>query len=129
MKTQILELRKQGKSYNEISKIVGCSKGTISYYCGNNQKEKTLQRQNKRRQKSKEWIINIKKKLSCVKCGESRWWVLDFHHKDPTKKEGSISRLIRNTTKEKATKEIEKCEVLCSNCHRDLHYQETVNKG
>jgi DNA-binding CsgD family transcriptional regulator len=35
MKTRIIELRKDGKSYNEISKILNCSKGTISYYCKN----------------------------------------------------------------------------------------------
>lgn len=33
MKTQILKLRKEGKSYNEISKILKCSKGTVSYHC------------------------------------------------------------------------------------------------
>jgi DNA-binding CsgD family transcriptional regulator len=33
MKENILNLRNEGKSYNEISKILGCSKGTISYHC------------------------------------------------------------------------------------------------
>lgn len=41
MKEQILKLRNEGKSYDEIVKILGCSKGTISYHCGVNQKEKT----------------------------------------------------------------------------------------
>lgn len=49
MENKILELRNQGKSYNQISKLLGCSKGTISYYCGVNQKEKTLKRTKKRR--------------------------------------------------------------------------------
>lgn len=49
MKDQILELRKQNKSYNEICTIIGCSKGLVSYYCGDNQKEKTRMAQNKRR--------------------------------------------------------------------------------
>jgi 5-methylcytosine-specific restriction endonuclease McrA len=44
MKEQILELRAQGKSYNEIKEIVGCSKGTISYHCGEGQKEKNNNR-------------------------------------------------------------------------------------
>ena len=34
MKDKILELRSQGKTYNEIVEILGCSKGTISYHCG-----------------------------------------------------------------------------------------------
>jgi 5-methylcytosine-specific restriction endonuclease McrA len=49
MKEEILKLRNEGKSYNDISKILGCSKGTISYHCGNGQKEKTDERRKKRR--------------------------------------------------------------------------------
>jgi 5-methylcytosine-specific restriction endonuclease McrA len=44
MKEKILELRNQGKSYNQIVEILGCSKSTISYYCGDNQKEKSKER-------------------------------------------------------------------------------------
>lgn len=50
MKEQILKLREEGKTYNEIMGILGCSKSTISYYCGENQKEKTKKRTNKRRE-------------------------------------------------------------------------------
>jgi DNA invertase Pin-like site-specific DNA recombinase len=35
MKENILKLRKEGKSYNEIKEILGCSKGTIAYHCSN----------------------------------------------------------------------------------------------
>lgn len=35
MKEQILKLRKEGKTYSQIKEIVGCSKSTISYHCGN----------------------------------------------------------------------------------------------
>lgn len=50
MKEEILKLREEGKTYNEIKSILGCSKSTISYYCGNNQKEKTRNRTNIRRE-------------------------------------------------------------------------------
>ena len=49
MKEQILKLREEGKTYNEIKSILGCSKSTISYYCGEGQKEKTLNRKRKSR--------------------------------------------------------------------------------
>jgi 5-methylcytosine-specific restriction endonuclease McrA len=49
MKEQILKLREEGKTYNEIKKILGCSKGTISYHCGEGQKEKTRERVSKKR--------------------------------------------------------------------------------
>ncbi|MBP6238759.1 MAG: HNH endonuclease [Saprospiraceae bacterium] len=40
MKDKILALRAEGKSYNEIKAILGCSKSTISFHCGEGQKEK-----------------------------------------------------------------------------------------
>ena len=34
--------------------------------------------------------------------------------------------LIKQSNKLKVIEEIKKCIVLCSNCHRDLHYQEKL---
>ena len=60
-----------------------------------------------------------------MKCGESRIYTLDFHHKDPTIKDETIARMTSNRNKvEDIQKEIEKCVVLCSNCHREFHYLE-----
>lgn len=53
MKDKILELRLQGKTYNQIVKILNCSKSTVSYYCGKEQKEKNKQRARKRRENDK----------------------------------------------------------------------------
>lgn len=44
MREQILQLRAQGKTYNEIKEQLGCSKGTIAYHCGVGQKEKNNNR-------------------------------------------------------------------------------------
>lgn len=41
MKEEILRLRQEGKTYTQIQDILGCSRGTISYHCGEGQKEKT----------------------------------------------------------------------------------------
>lgn len=49
MKEKILKLRAEGKSYREIQKILGCSKSTISYYCGEDQQKKTKERTKKYR--------------------------------------------------------------------------------
>lgn len=45
---QILKLRSEGQSYKNICKILGCSIATVSYHCGNGQKEKTKLRNEKR---------------------------------------------------------------------------------
>lgn len=47
MKEEILKLKSEGKSYREIEKLLGCSKGTVAYHCGEGQKEKTNQRNKK----------------------------------------------------------------------------------
>jgi hypothetical protein len=70
-----------------------------------------------------EWFIEYKKTLKCKECGDSRYWVLDFHHRDPKEKDIEVSTLIRKGNKNKIIKEVEKCDVLCSNCHRDLHFR------
>tara|TARA_R110000765_G_scaffold3358_5_gene10403 strand:+ start:434 stop:970 length:537 start_codon:yes stop_codon:yes gene_type:complete len=57
MKDLILKLRENGKSYREIEKILGCSKGTISYHCGKGQKKKTTARRAKWREENG---INVK---------------------------------------------------------------------
>lgn len=49
MKEKILKLRAEGRTYKEIQNELKCSKGLISYYCGKDQKEKTLIRQRKHR--------------------------------------------------------------------------------
>jgi predicted HNH restriction endonuclease len=63
-----------------------------------------------------------------MKCGESRPWCLDFHHINPKDKEENLSRMTSHQRKkEDINKEIEKCVVLCANCHRDFHYLQTKN--
>lgn len=72
------------------------------------------------------WFVDLKSTLSCEICGERRHWVLDFHHTNPNNKEGDVAGLIRLSNKKRILDEIEKCRVLCSNCHRNLHYQEKL---
>ncbi len=50
MKDEILKLRNEGKTYNQIKAILNCSKSTISYHLGEGQKEKTDLRHKKRRE-------------------------------------------------------------------------------
>ena len=59
MKDKILELRSQGKTYNQIQKELGCSKGTISFHCGKNQKEKSKSRLRKLRCKQHPYLSKI----------------------------------------------------------------------
>ena len=70
-------------------------------------------------------IQQIKSSSECSMCGESRWYCLDYHHKGD--KVDSISNLMKGHINiDKIKKEMKKCDVLCANCHREVHYQERV---
>ena len=62
VKDAILKLRGVGKTYMQIKAEVGCAVSTISYYCGEGQKEKTKARNEKRR-KNPDRTEQIKKIL------------------------------------------------------------------
>jgi len=79
----------------------------------------------KRKQNIRTWFNSLKKELKCKKCGEDRWYVFDFHHKNPEEKEMNMGNCVgRGWSKERIIKEVAKCEVLCANCHRELHWLE-----
>ena len=67
-------------------------------------------------------IVEKAKECGCQKCGEKRIYVLDFHHRNPEEKLYSINHLTKSGSEEKLRVELEKCDVLCSNCHREFHY-------
>ena len=72
-----------------------------------------------------EEVQKIKSKMCCAKCGDERFYVLDFHHRDPEEKDDGIAQMLRNNTSwEKIEGEMAKCIPLCANCHREFHYLE-----
>ena len=71
---------------------------------------------------NRKWLKEYKKSLYCFYCNENTPCCLDFHHLDKSKKEYSIALAIRAGWSIKRIKtEIEKCIVVCSNCHRKIH--------
>jgi hypothetical protein len=59
----------------------------------------------------------------CSVCGESHPACLDWHHRDPKDKK-SVAKMINGKFSiENIIAETEKCDLLCSNCHRKLHYE------
>jgi hypothetical protein len=74
----------------------------------------------KRKAKIKKWFWEYKSNLSCSLCGESHPATIDFHHTG--KKENQVAQMVHGGYSIIAIKlELEKCEVLCANCHRKLH--------
>lgn len=77
----------------------------------------------KRRIGLKQWYRAYKRTLCCSQCGENHPATLDFHHTDPVAKKFNVSHLFKmDINIEQLKAEIDKCEVLCANCHRKLHW-------
>ena len=58
----------------------------------------------------------------CQLCGFDKYnGALEFHHKDPTKKDSSMSKMTRMADSAEVQRELEKCILLCANCHRMTH--------
>lgn len=76
-------------------------------------------------QENKSIVEEIKSQQGCAKCGDTRPYVLDFHHIDPSTKVERVAKMISNhynANNKEIQEEITKCVVLCSNCHREWHY-------
>lgn len=89
--------------------------GSICLKCDN---EKRQKRTNTRRKKLVE-----KFGAKCIHCGyNSCYSALEFHHVDPTLKSFSLSgKIIVSKSWETVFEEAQKCALLCSNCHREVH--------
>jgi hypothetical protein len=63
---------------------------------------------------------------SCNRCGYNKnIAALEFHHLNPSEKEGKLDmRTLSNRSMDYINEEFSKCELLCSNCHRELHNPE-----
>ena len=83
----------------------------------------------KRNKNRREWIAKEKQKAieykggKCICCGYSRCQAaLDFHHLDPSQKEGYKSgAIVPHWTFERNKAELDKCVLVCVRCHREIH--------
>lgn len=63
---------------------------------------------------------------SCSICGYKKYYAaLEFHHVNPEEKEQNFVNM-RHWKWERIKTEIDKCILLCSNCHREVHGNVTL---
>ena len=85
-------------------------------------KEKYLEKNRKRRKELRSYLNTIKESTPCADCGTSYpYYVMDFDHLRD--KQYMVSRLVLSSSIRVVKKEIEKCEVVCANCHRSRTFQ------
>ena len=75
----------------------------------------------RRRDKIKEMGAQYKGGKCCI-CGYDKYiGALEFHHLDPNQKDFGISAKGYTRSFERVKEELDKCILVCSNCHKEIH--------
>lgn len=119
---KIKEYKKQYESLPE--KIEAKRKRSSNGYLKN--KDKILARQSERRKQRMKIMAEVSlhygcKNPNCLWKGDFSSYQLDFHHLDPSTKTTEVAKL-ESSSYERIQNEINKCVVLCRNCHAEVHH-------
>lgn len=94
-----------------------------------------LSKQYKRKYKYKNKVagrelVQLYKSQNPCSCGESHHRCLDFHHINPDTKKMCVTRMVAEGYSLKMIQtEIDKCKLICSNCHRKYHSKNTITRN
>ena len=74
-----------------------------------------------RRREIKQSLVDYKGG-KCEKCGYNKSLkALQFHHLNPKDKKFAISENLRSLNAKDLQKELDKCILVCANCHAEIH--------
>ena len=117
---ELSEFNKRGKYYQPWCRKC-MNENAKEHYLKN--KQSYLDKNERLRKIIIDYVRNLKKQSSC-KCGENHPATLQFHHRNPEDKSFELASIYSNGYGlETIKKEIEKCDILCANCHAKLHYK------
>lgn len=135
-KKVILEMQKSYdklKSTRKVADKFKVSRHQVMKYV---KVDKPMTKKEKDRKRSKDvmdWRRRTKIKLveykggKCEKCGYKKCInAMEFHHEDPNEKDFTVSG--KSWSFERLKKEVDKCILVCSNCHKEIHYLEKYGK-
>lgn len=140
---KLIEEYYKGKNFTEIAKILLIDRKKVSEYLEylglykinhpkaskqtNQERKKSMVKHvNNCRRKRRMLLIDYKGS-KCQNCNYNNCIsALHFHHIDPMKKDFTIGG--RNYSFERMKNEVDKCVLVCSNCHTEIH-EELRNNG
>lgn len=92
----------------------------LSPYCKLCSKSQATERQRGLKLKAIEYLGG-----KCYVCGYDKCpAALEFHHRNPEQKDFEISKTNLTAWNSQITDELDKCVLLCANCHRETHWEE-----
>ena len=89
-------------------------------------KKQVYDRRDRRKRNVTFFLTKKKSEIGCKICGEKRGPALSFHHRNGEDKLYEIGD-VKLLAKKKLFEEIEKCDIICANCHMLLHWNEKEN--
>lgn len=121
----IIYLIKNGCSRKILAEVLETTHKELSAFCRRKgiQQSKNLEgyARIKQHRRNKKILAILYKGGACSKCNYNKCFsALDFHHTDPAEKDFTISTNI-NMSWETIKSELDKCILVCSNCHREIH--------
>lgn len=75
-------------------------------------------------------LVRERKSRPCLDCGISYpYYVMDLDHRDGTVKVESVGNMVGKGRVKQFLVEIEKCDPVCANCHRERTYRRSTSNG
>lgn len=121
----------KNNTIDDTAKYFNISRSTVIKYvdskreklCDDEKKKRNYLKVKTRRQKLKQMGVEYLGG-KCCKCGYNDCiWALEFHHTNSNEKDFSISKY-SNLSWNRIKKELNKCILVCSNCHKEIHFNE-----
>ena len=117
-----------GIQTTEIADVLKLDKKVVNAFCKLQPKKDYSHLPNyekvKKRRKKIKILAVIYKGYKCKKCGYNKYFEnLEFHHRDPSKKDFTIAAKW-NSKWSTIKKELDKCDMYCAICHRELHIEQ-----
>jgi len=96
-----------------------------AYYERN--KDKVRNNLRKYRQRNRQFVRDAKQGQTCINCGFNDPRALVYHHRDPTQKDKDVWHMMQHGYGlQRIKREIDKCDLLCANCHLIEHYNDNT---
>ena len=128
MKEKIIALHKDGKTAMDIVRALGCNYCTVRYHIDPDYRQAHNKRKDsyRRRDRTK---LKLEFGGKCSICGYNKCLdALHFHHPNADKEKCVSHALYKGY--EIGKKEATKCQLICANCHAEIHSKlETILPG
>jgi hypothetical protein len=113
------EFNKKGAGVQPLCR--SCNKErSRAYYVRNKDlhKQNASSRNQRQRKTNQDYVKNLKESSPCMDCGQFYpYYVMDFDHLSD--KRSNVSRMVSGGLSLETIKiEIDKCDLVCANCHR-----------